>query len=153
MIHQNVTSVRFQETTVLIKGESGSGKSSLALDLIYQGGTLISDDLTFFEVQNNELYALPNLKNKGLIEVRDIGVIRLPKVVETPTKVDLIIELVKNTQNDRLMCAKEFFIGGIKIPCFSLKEFDFALTNKVITAIKILKNEIEFLQQPKGENE
>ena len=40
------TSVVIEDSGVLIVGDSGSGKSDLALRLIDSGATLISDDIT-----------------------------------------------------------------------------------------------------------
>lgn len=65
------TSICFNGHGYLIKGKSGSGKSSLALKMINRGATLISDDIT--EVVDGNLLA-PKEK-RGWLEVRGIGLI------------------------------------------------------------------------------
>ena len=65
------TSICFNGHGYLIKGKSGSGKSSLALKMINCGARLISDDIT--EIENGNLIA-PQ-KNKGWLEVRGIWLI------------------------------------------------------------------------------
>ena len=59
---------------VLIMGESGSGKSDLALRLIDRGAILISDDVVFLETRDNApiLTVAPNIVGK--IEVRGVGI-------------------------------------------------------------------------------
>jgi HPr kinase/phosphorylase len=70
---------------VLIRGPSGCGKSRLALDLIEAGrrGTLlfsrlVADDRVHLDEANGRLLARPAAPLAGLIEVRGIGVLRLP---------------------------------------------------------------------------
>ena len=43
------TSVVIEDLGILIRGQSGIGKSDLALRLIDSGSTIISDDITGFE--------------------------------------------------------------------------------------------------------
>ena len=72
----HATSVAIEDNGVAIFGESGSGKSDLALRLIDSGATLISDDITLFSKldKNIDLYSIE--KTKGLLEVREIGLIK-----------------------------------------------------------------------------
>ena len=75
------TSVALNGKAYLITGESGAGKSSLALALIYRGGKLISDDVT--EVQENIAHAPKT--HQGWMEVRGIGLISgLPICLSAP---------------------------------------------------------------------
>ena len=46
------TSIVLDDSGVLIIGDSGSGKSDLALRLIDSGATLISDDITICKKKN-----------------------------------------------------------------------------------------------------
>jgi HPr kinase/phosphorylase len=70
---------------VLIRGPSGSGKSRLALDLIEAPSTgllpfsrLIGDDRVHLEPAGGRLLVRPAEALAGLIEVRGVGVLRLP---------------------------------------------------------------------------
>ena len=70
---------------VLIQGPSGSGKSRLALDLIgaARSGTLpfcrlIADDRADVEAVHGRLLVRPAATLAGLIEVRGLGIRRLP---------------------------------------------------------------------------
>jgi serine kinase of HPr protein (carbohydrate metabolism regulator) len=56
---------------VLILGESGAGKSDLALRLIAMGAVLVADDRCDLFVSSDALHA-------GMIEIRGVGIVRLP---------------------------------------------------------------------------
>lgn len=65
---------------VLIKGESGSGKSEVALELIKKGHQLIADDLVeCYQVHNNIIGKAPKIL-KGFLELRGIGVVNVNKM-------------------------------------------------------------------------
>lgn len=63
---------------VLIEGPSGSGKSALALALVDCGALLVADDRTVVFARDGSLYARAPRAIAGLIEVRGLGVMRLP---------------------------------------------------------------------------
>ena len=84
---------------VLITGESGMGKSELALDLIKRGHVLIADDVVeYAKIHNNIMCTAPdNLKQ--LLEVRGIGILDVTLMFGAQcylekTNLDFIIKLV-----------------------------------------------------------
>lgn len=87
----HVSSVAIDGRAVLIEGESGAGKSDLALRLIDRGATLISDDYTLLQRAGGELIASPPDTISGKIEVRGLGVLETPYVEKIP--VALLIRL------------------------------------------------------------
>ena len=72
------TAVAIHGHGVLLRGASGAGKSDLALRLVDRGALLIGDDWVEGERIGGEiiLTAVPRLQ--GLIEVRGVGIVRLP---------------------------------------------------------------------------
>lgn len=76
---------------LLISGESGIGKSELALALIDRGAQLISDDHTELRREGDRIIASPAQNIGGLIEVRNLGL--LPMVPGPDCSVALLIEL------------------------------------------------------------
>ena len=108
---------------VLIRGPSGSGKSKLALALIESAGTdgrlpfarLVADDRTHVEAVHGRLVARAPEELAGLIEVRGLGVRRLP--YERAGVVDLVVDLAANDA-DRMpgpeQCEAE--IVGVRLP-------------------------------------
>ncbi len=69
---------------LLIEGPPGSGKSSLALALIDRGAGLIGDDGVTLTPAGDKLIASPPPLIAGLLEVRGVGLIRLPPVLPAP---------------------------------------------------------------------
>lgn len=92
------TAVAIEGRALLIEGEPGVGKSSLALALIERGATLIGDDgVTLSKAAADPEAPLiasapPNIL--GLIEVRGVGLIRMD--VAPPTSVALILTLLNS---------------------------------------------------------
>jgi HPr kinase/phosphorylase len=83
---------------VLIRGPSGAGKSSLAWALIDAARTgrlrfarLIADDRAQLETHHGRLLVRPAPSLAGLIELRGIGICRLP--FEAPGVVGLVVDL------------------------------------------------------------
>ena len=68
---------------VLLLGKSGSGKSDLALRLIALGAQLVADDRTDLFLRRGKLYAKAPARLAGLIEVRHVGIVRLPHARDT----------------------------------------------------------------------
>ena len=76
---------------ILISGESGIGKSELALALIDRGARLISDDHTALRLEGGRLVASPAQNIQGLIEVRNLGLLPIEPGPDCP--VSLLLEL------------------------------------------------------------
>jgi serine kinase of HPr protein (carbohydrate metabolism regulator) len=92
-IHASVVLVGAR--AVLIRGPAGAGKSRLALALL-QGGLfpfarLVADDRTYVEAAHGRLLARPAPELAGLIEVRGLGIRRLPH--EPVAVVALVVDL------------------------------------------------------------
>lgn len=67
--------VAFSGAGLLIAGPSGSGKSSLALQLMAHGATLVSDDRTRLDAPGGVLRASVPPQIAGLIEARGLGLL------------------------------------------------------------------------------
>jgi HPr kinase/phosphorylase len=74
----HATCVAVDRVGVLLLGPSGSGKSDLALRLIDGGAELVADDQVALERRGDGLWAQPAAILGGLIEIRGVGVLRLP---------------------------------------------------------------------------
>ena len=85
------TAVGIAGRAVLIEGEPGMGKSSLALALIDRGASLIGDDGVMLEAREGGLHVSPHPNTRGLIEVRNLGVLTMP--VHECARVALVIRL------------------------------------------------------------
>lgn len=74
----------------LIEGPPGTGKSSLVLALIDRGATLVGDDGVLLELREGRLWALPPPRIAGLLEIRNVGLAKLPA---EPAPVALVLQL------------------------------------------------------------
>lgn len=96
---------------MLIEGESGIGKSDLALRLIDRGAMLISDDYTLLQRIDGEVVALAPATIAGKIEVRGLGIISLPH--RDKVRVALLIRLTDNPE--RLPDVERRHIVGVDV--------------------------------------
>lgn len=76
---------------VLLLGASGAGKSDLALRLIESGARLVADDRTILFVKNGALHAKAPPSIKGLLEIRGVGIVKLPG--RASVKLALVVNL------------------------------------------------------------
>ncbi len=129
------TSVVIDDNGVLILGDSGSGKSDLALRLIDSGATLISDDISICRKNLNNIYLYCPPEIKGLLEVREIGIITVPFVERI--KLRLVVNL-KSINNERFPKDSTYRILGIKIPIINIE----GKNSSAVAKIKVKLNEL-----------
>jgi len=72
--------MRINDYGVLIIGPAGSGKSSLALELLSQGHQLIADDVVEFSKHQNTIIGHCPPMLEGLLHTRELGLISVPTV-------------------------------------------------------------------------
>jgi serine kinase of HPr protein (carbohydrate metabolism regulator) len=113
MLAYQATCVAIGNRALLIEGPSGSGKSSLALELIDRGGALIGDDSVMLEERGGRLMARPHAETRCLIEVRNLGLITLPVCDEAP--VALVLKLAASAPR-YVEAAATVEIAGIRLP-------------------------------------
>ena len=109
----HASAVRLGDKGVLLMGTSGSGKSDLALQLIDRGAVLIADDQVRISTVDGRLRAEPPAKLAGLIEVRDLGILRLAHAVGF---LDLVVELERGKVEERLPTPHRRAWHGISLP-------------------------------------
>ena len=113
---------------VLLTGESGIGKSELALELISKGHHLVADDaVTIRRTSPEHLEGFCNPKFSHFLEVRGLGILNIREMFgEAATRMTKRIELIVNLQRmdsqilgtmDRLRQEQSYReILGIQIP-------------------------------------
>jgi serine kinase of HPr protein (carbohydrate metabolism regulator) len=85
---------------VVLLGASGVGKSDLALRLIDAGAMLVADDQLHVEASATGLLGRPDETLAGLLEVRGLGILRLPYCRVSP--LGLVVELDRAGPMSRL---------------------------------------------------
>ena len=102
---------------VLIEGPSGSGKSSLALALIDRGGILVGDDGVMLAERAGALWAAPHPNTRGLLEVRNLGILPFAPVEES--RICLLLRLDPDAPRFIDQAERET-IEGVDIPALRL---------------------------------
>jgi HPr kinase/phosphorylase len=110
----HASSVALEGRALLILGPSGSGKSSVALQLMALGCTLVSDDQTEAVARDGRLWASAPARIKGRIEARGIGLLGA-ETVDTALVV-LAVDMSR-TEEHRLPPERTIEIAGISVPC------------------------------------
>jgi serine kinase of HPr protein (carbohydrate metabolism regulator) len=102
---------------LMIVGAAGTGKSSLALALIDRGAVLIGDDSVILDASDGRLLAYPHPNTRGLIEVRNLGLIAMPVCEAAP--VALIVRLDDSAPR-YAEGADTTAIAGVSLPIVTL---------------------------------
>jgi HPr kinase/phosphorylase len=118
MTTTHATCVALGDAGVLIRGPSGAGKSDLALRLIDQGATLVSDDYCDIRSEDGRLFATPPKEIAGKIEIRGHGIVDMP--YHDSIRIRLVVDLVKKENIDRLPEIQTCMIEDIMTPHLSL---------------------------------
>lgn len=127
-LHGTLLSVR--GVGVLLRGESGVGKSECALALVERGHSLVADDYVLVRlVGENSLVGTGKEVSRGFMECRGIGIINVASMfgirsVRREKNIDLIVSFVhwrEGMEEDRTgLELQEFEILGRKVPHIQL---------------------------------
>ena len=132
MLNIHTTCININNKGILLMGASGSGKSDLALRMIkHAGAILVSDDRTDIEIKNGKVYGKTPHTIAGLLEVRGIGIQKVPHVEEVEIK--LVVELKKTYQEIARLPQAEFYdFEGVKLPLLKLYPFEASAPDKIV---------------------
>ncbi len=131
----HASTVAINGKAAMLAGAPGIGKSDLALRLIDAGALLIADDQTLLRCDGEKLLASPPDSIAGLIEVRHVGLMRLPFTTLLP--VALYVELVSSTENlERLPELGFMVLEGVNIRRVFLPAFAASTPAKIRTILK-----------------
>jgi HPr kinase/phosphorylase len=127
---EHATTLDIKGVGVMLRGDSGIGKSECALALIERGHSLVSDDLTVLRLlDERELMASSRPLNRGYMECRGIGIINVAemfgvKCVRREKRVDMVISLKEWTPEvveERTGLEENFYtVLGMKLPHIEL---------------------------------
>jgi len=150
---EHATTLDVKGIGVMIRGDSGIGKSECALALIERGHSLVSDDLTCIRLlDERELSASSRPLNRGYMECRGIGIINIAemfgvKSIRLEKRIDLVVSLREwspDVIEERTGLEENYYnILGVKVPHI---EFyvrpgrDIARLVEVAAMVQALKN-------------
>ncbi len=150
---EHATTLDVKGIGVMIRGDSGIGKSECALALIERGHSLVADDLTCIRLlDERELSASSRPLNRGYMECRGIGIINIAemfgvKSIRLEKRIDLVVSLREwspDVVEERTGLEENYYnILGVKVPHI---EFyvrpgrDIARLVEVAALVQALKN-------------
>lgn len=133
----HASAVLLGQKAVLLTGETGSGKSTIALQLIKgHGATLIGDDRIYLAKHGAAVMARPHDNLLGLTEMRGLGLLRLPYCPQA--EVALAIELTSKAHVARLATNAVYQYDGLSIPLLRLDGHDPNTPLKISLALTAL---------------
>ena len=123
------TTVDLDGTAILLRGPSGSGKSDLALRLMEGGAVLVSDDQTCLRVNGTTLTASAPPVIAGMIEVRGIGLLRVPH--HDDVTLGLVVDMTDPLRVERLPDDRSVTYLDIAVPLLELDPFAASTAAKI----------------------
>lgn len=136
MILVHGTTVAFEGVGVLLRGPSGSGKSDLALRLIDGGARLVADDQTELTRTAGGLVARAPAPIAGKMEVRGVGILRVPTVASAPVR--LVVDMVPPDRVERLPEPQFCEYLQCSLPLLALAPFEASTPAKIRLALASL---------------
>jgi len=124
----HAVAVILDDRGVLIRGDSGSGKTALGLALLTHwrsGGRpafMVADDQVFVAGRRGRLVVSAPVPIRGLAEARGYG----PAALGTEPRMvaDLVVHLVKPHEAPRMAGNRRVHIEGCELPCLDLPARD-----------------------------
>src|SRR4051812_28465334 len=127
---EHATTLDIKGVGVMLRGDSGVGKSECALALIERGHSLVADDLTVIKLlDERELMASSRPLNRGYMECRGIGIINVAemfgiKSIRLDKRIDMVVSLREWTPDaveERTGLEENYYeILGMKVPHIEL---------------------------------
>lgn len=117
---------------ILILGQSGQGKSDLALRLIDRGARLVADDRCDIWFDRGRLWCRPPETLVGKMEVRGIGIVEQPFTAPVP----LALAVRLSERYERMPAAHQIeTIGDHPLPSVLIAGFEASAPLKVLLAL------------------
>lgn len=105
--------VAYRDGGLLILGASGAGKSSLALEMMAFGATLVADDQVCIRSDAGRITADCPASIRGRIEARGVGILAAP--AHGPVRLTLAVDLDR-PEPDRLPACHKLVLLGTALP-------------------------------------
>lgn len=138
-INRHATAIVLGATGFLIEGQSGSGKTSLALAAIQairgqnSFAAMVADDQCLIESCNGRLIATCPPVLSGITEMRNLGIIKCPAL--SSAVIDIVIKLVPHAEIERMPEPKSVEIAGVKLPLYALPRCQTAVSMPIMLQI------------------
>lgn len=129
---------------VIFTGDSGSGKSDLALRMLDRGWTLVGDDYLNLTYSNGQILASPVAALAGKLELRGLGIIE-KLAYQTEQPVTLHLNLVPHDQVIRLPAPRFSHFYGVSVRKFEICSWQSSAPLLVERALAIVLGQTHLL--------
>lgn len=135
---------------IFIIGDAGIGKSSLALELLYQGHQLIADDYVEFSKPSNKIIGHCPTLLENILHTRELGLLSISNIFGQHAwtlshSLDYVVSLKAPPINHEVQFSPEkrsYSILGQQFPLLSLSTHSPAsLSHRIYCWLSIQKNE------------
>ncbi len=112
--------LQINQTGILIKGQSGSGKTSLMMGLLERAkqentnGFLVADDQVSLIRENDNLIAITPKQIAGMVEIRGFGIVNYE--YKKNCEINLVAEIIEDEAMERMPHQKFWEHQSIKVP-------------------------------------
>lgn len=130
----HATAVAIDGHGVLLVGRPGCGKSDLALRLIDRGAMLVADDRVDLHPTPAALRLHPPAAIAGLIEVRGVGLVRMP----WRSDVAAALLVVLDEAAERMPQPEQRAVAGLSLPLLRLDAFQASAPIRVERALALV---------------
>ena len=121
---------------VLIRGQSGIGKSDLALRLLARGFRLVADDRVLLFVSQGRLYGRAPKPLEGLIEIRGLDVVAVGAL--RLCRIFLAVDCVPSARLERVPDPAVSLLLDVQVPTVQVCPTEFSAPAKLCRAIEVL---------------
>jgi len=115
--------VSYDGMGVLITGDSGTGKSSMAAGLMSHGALLVSDDQVVLSVRQDQLIARAPETIKGKMELYGLGVIGLKSGLVERAPIGLLFHCTPMVKPERMPERAVRHLLDIAVPRYEIDPF------------------------------
>jgi len=153
-LHLHATLVAVHGLGLLLRGESGVGKSDLALELLRRGHRLAADDVVEVVERQGWPWGSAPAKITGRLEVREVGVVDVldlfgPDAVVAASAIDAVVDLLPAADAPPprpIEPADPTTLAGLDLPTFLLHAADTTtLANRLEVIARLVSNRGEEL--------
>ncbi len=135
-INVHASCVCIKNKGILILGDSGAGKSDMALRLIADyKAKLVADDRVDLDNKRGKIIASSPKILFGLLEVRGIGIVKVK--AKRKNKIDIVVKL-SQAKTERMPEPSHYEIFEQKIPLIKINSFESSSAAKILSALSLL---------------
>ena len=126
---------------ILLLGESGAGKSAVALKLIAMGAVLVADDRVELYMHEQVLWARPPATLAGLVEARGVGIVTLPHAANARVALAVALgpDAARHPERENYEPPAPLSVRT-KPPLLRLSARDMAVAEKIVLAAAAFSN-------------